>query len=136
MPEKKAAEAILEESARELAENLDEKDREPFVKDYVEVLMKLNDNLDDILADFREDASTVVSAFVQSNPRVVKLVVDKHAQDLSELMRAFSMMISRVGDEATRALMTKAARKGIVTCSKSIRDLADRNEKRKGVELS
>jgi hypothetical protein len=134
--DEETARAQLEESAREMAEDMDPKDRAGFISDYVEVLSKLNAKLDDIMAGFREEASGIVSSYVQLSPKAVKMVVDKHSNDLSQLMSAFSMMISRVGDEATRTLMAKAARKGIQVCTASVRDLARRNEKRKGVRLS
>lgn len=115
MPSSKARKATININAAREAERREvpKKKLEAFMKKKVEIDTKLNDTLDDLLADFRKDISVFIGGHIKFDPKNLNDLLSEHTAKMKEILAATTMLFASLSDSAYKVVVHSALIKGL-----------------------
>lgn len=128
--------AGLVAAAAELAEQLPEPERDRFKLDYVQIMTRFHERLDERLDRLEAEATETLSSLVPHQPGPVAATVEGYLDKVRHVVEVLMVQTSDIGHPAPRALVAEAVRDGLELCLAAINENLKRTEARQKKRLA
>jgi hypothetical protein len=125
----------LQKVAESLAEALPLEEKGPFIKDYMDVMVGLNDRIDKRLELFEEECAPVITALIPRSPRAFHAARDAHVKTIKEVTELVMSEMTKIAPISIRVMVSEALLDILKDCSEAVVESHIKSEKRAGTEV-
>lgn len=106
-------------SVRKSAETLNHKQQEQFIEASILIETELNENMDQLFNDYRNEVAPFVLGSIPLNPGRGNEIIESTAVDIKRLLQEVAKSLSNIGNAGVKVLMCDTIKQGIKILQKS-----------------